>query len=100
MSTDDASTEPTTKTIVTVNERLQLIGLLTLAARHNAALKEIKTAVRELVGEVDEDGHAVDAVYNDDTADELLRRLKLTVENPFAGTPFEGHQREAKRDDE
>jgi hypothetical protein len=28
----------TTKTSVTVNERLQLIGLLTLAARHNARL--------------------------------------------------------------
>lgn len=70
----------TTKTSITPNERLQLIGLLTLAAQHNTRLKDIEKAMQAITTEVSDGGHTMDAMYSDYDVDELLRRLSLVVE--------------------
>jgi len=69
----------TDKTEITKAEFLQLTGLLVLAKRHNAALKEILAAVVEITGEKDENGHGADGVYSDYSAEGLLDRLGITV---------------------
>ena len=71
-------------------ERLQLIGLLTLAQYHNARLEDLKAATLRLLdiadGDRDQAGmsaaadHAGDAVYGSRQPDELLRLLGITVE--------------------
>ncbi len=68
-----------TRTTITANERLQLMGLLVLAKRHNAALKDIERAALAITGE-DDLGHTSDGLYCDYEADEILRRLNITVE--------------------
>jgi hypothetical protein len=75
------------KASITPAERLQLIGLLTLADHHDAALKDIERAAAELLqvppDEPGQDyyGHLSDAMYdgNRRSADRLLDLLKITV---------------------
>lgn len=80
----------TAKKSISPNERLQLIGLLTLARRHNAALVDLRSAALAITGEQDGDGvpddcgHTSDAIYSDYDADDLLRRLEIAVEEPPA----------------
>jgi hypothetical protein len=77
---------PMVKTTITASERLQLIGLLTLAASHNQALRDIERAACGLVG-VEPDGsgytgHVSDYVFGSPErggADGLLARLEITV---------------------
>lgn len=68
----------TTKTTITANERLQLVGLFALAKRHNRLLKELQHAAEE----IDSLGHTGDAIYCDTDVDELLRRLSIRIEEP------------------
>lgn len=68
-----------TKTI-TKSEYLQLIGLLKVAEGYNAMLRSVAEAVRLITGEEDDLGHSSDAVYSDSSADELLKKLGITVE--------------------
>lgn len=69
---------------ITRSQYLQLVGLLTLAARHNRDLRAIEKAALEITKE-DELGHTGDAVYGDShTADSLLERLSITVEDDAA----------------
>lgn len=76
----------TAKPSITAHERLQLIGLLTLAQRHNKALEDIRAAALFITGEVndegqpDDSGHTSDGVYSDYDADVLLGRLDIKVE--------------------
>jgi hypothetical protein len=56
----------------------KLVGLLTIAAQHEAALKEIEKATLSITGD-EENGHTSDAVYGSRTVDELLKLLKITV---------------------
>jgi hypothetical protein len=71
---------------ITRPEYLQLIGLLALAQRHNAMLNEIAEAIRAITDERDRDGapnysgHSFDAVWSDYSADDLLRKLDISVE--------------------
>lgn len=73
------------KTTITRNEYLQLVGLLTLAKRHCAALTDIAQACVAITDERDDDGdlmdngHTFDAVWSEGDADDLLRKLELTV---------------------
>lgn len=69
------------KKTLTRSEVLQLEGLLTLARNVQRQASELKIAVCELVGEdIDEYGHASDAVYSDGTtARELMRKMKITA---------------------
>jgi len=71
------------KAFITDNDKLCLIGLLTLAKRHNAVLKEIERAALEITGDNDM-GHTCDAVYCDYDIEELLSKLKLPVGDPLA----------------
>lgn len=72
------------KASITAHERLQLIGLLTLAGRHSAALTDIEAAAMAIVGETEVGGHVSDAVYDDGRrdADALLDRLHIGVVEP------------------
>lgn len=75
------------KKTITRDDYLRLVGLLTLARDHNRVLRDIEHSVAGLVGAEDDSsggssyyGHASDAVYSDYTADEMLGRLEITVE--------------------
>ena len=67
------------KTKITEMERMQIMGLLLLAKDHNEKLAEIHNAVLSITEDADDIGHCSDAVYSDFSADELLRKLKITV---------------------
>jgi hypothetical protein len=67
------------KKTITKNERLQLVGLLALATKHNAFIGALKDAAYEITGEEDDCGHTSDAIYSDYSADELLRKLEIKV---------------------
>lgn len=71
------------KATITPNERLQLIGLLTLAGRYSAQALEVERATKALLDVPEEDfGHVSDAIYDDGSrdADRLLERLGVKVE--------------------
>jgi len=73
------STRQSSKTHVTANERLQLIGLLVLAKRYAKHVDEIQQAIQEITGEVEDNGHSQDAIYSEYGVDGLLDRLDLKV---------------------
>jgi hypothetical protein len=96
---------------ITRAEYLQLLGLLTLAERHNKSLEEIRAAAAEITGERDshgapsDNGHTADAVYGSRDLDELLRLLNIAVDDPpiredaltpVAATPEKGGDAEAR----
>jgi hypothetical protein len=83
--------EYTQKVTVTAHERLQVIGLLVLAERHNKALRDIEAAVMSITGETEQGGHSTDAVYSDYDADDLFGRLGITVEAPLAADAVDPH---------
>ena len=73
---------------ITRAQYYQLIGLKTLADKHNQMLEEIVQAVAEIVDERDTSGalelvgHAADTVFSrSDSINGLLRRLAITVES-------------------
>jgi hypothetical protein len=66
---------------ITKDDYLKLAGLLSLAPRHNQALVDIEAAVCSITGDEPNSGsHSGDAVYNDYTADELLKKLEIEVD--------------------
>lgn len=66
----------TQRKTITATERLQLIGLLTLAKRYSNMLDEIAIAATEITGEShSEFGHTADAVYEHHDVDKLLRKI-------------------------
>lgn len=69
-----------TRETISQSEYLQLVGLLTLAARHNERLSEIEEAACKLVGE-QPGGHVTDAVYGayDRTPEQLLALVGIDV---------------------
>jgi hypothetical protein len=73
----------TDKTEISRSEYLQLVGLLTLAKRHTAALRDLERAAAEITGDREEYGSfglTSDVLYQDDPdADDLLRRCGITV---------------------
>ena len=80
----------TTKTTISYDDYLRLVGLLTLARDHNRTLNDIRRSALAITGEYDDNdatgeyyGHTGDAVYDDNggRADELLRKLGIAV-NP------------------
>jgi hypothetical protein len=71
------------KVSITTNERLQLIGLLTLAQHHERLLRGLEAAACEITGEeANSGGHTGDAIYSGAhaDADDLLRKLGIRVE--------------------
>lgn len=78
---------------ITPNERLQLIGLLTLADQAERKLRELRLAVAELLG-VDKDSDEFIDVIGDmiwsggSDADAMLRELKIGMtESEADATP-------------
>lgn len=69
------------KTEITRTQYHKLLGLMVLAERHDKALQEILEAVKELVGDDEDCGHSMDAVYSDQNVDDLMSRLKITVKD-------------------
>lgn len=66
---------------ITRSQELQLIGLMTLAETHNAALRDIESAALAITGEDREgSGHTSDAVYGSRSVQELLGVLGISVE--------------------
>ena len=81
----------TTKTSISQDDYLRLVGLLTLARDHNRALSDIRLSAVAITGEYDDTGlggevygHTGDAVYDDNggNADALLRKLGIKVDPP------------------
>lgn len=73
------------KTTITANERLQLIGLLTVAESQMKQLEATEKAAGELLGAKDDSGyygHVSDAIYDNGRrdADGLLERMGISVE--------------------
>lgn len=68
-----------TQRTISRSEYFQLIGLLTLAKKHNETLKDIERAALAITKEVDDLGHTADAVYGNRSPDELLALLDITV---------------------
>lgn len=72
---------------ITKAQRLQLIGLLTLAAQHMKMLESISASALEITKETEDDGtpstcgHTNDAIWDENrrAADDLLGRLKIKV---------------------
>jgi hypothetical protein len=75
------------KTSITAAERLQLIGLLTLARFYDKQTHAIRSATEDLLGITSSDDaglndpsdHVSDAVWDHHDADELLKRLTIPV---------------------
>lgn len=75
----------TKKESITEVERLQLIGLATLARHHTAMLGELRLAAIAITGEEEEYGVTSDAIHGDKDPvreiDEALASLGLDVEH-------------------
>lgn len=69
------------KTRITPRERLQLIGLLTLAGKHDRALRDVLLVAKDLLGDAEPYSHIDDAVWDDKhrDADRLLKLLNIEV---------------------
>lgn len=70
------------KEIITRNEYLQLVGLVTIADQHYRQQREIERAMLEITG-AEEDGHITDLLYSDEGIpglDQALKWLNIAVE--------------------
>lgn len=80
----------TDKTEISHEDYLKLEGLLVLGRAANRECNQIARAIAGLLGEEDpatsdNAGHAFDAVINDYSARELLRKSEITVLPPEEG---------------
>lgn len=70
----------TKRNTISRNEYLQLLGLKTLAIKHNKDLESIRQAMIEITAEEDEQGHTADTVWdNEQTVDTMLFNLEIEV---------------------
>ena len=70
------------KTSITKEEYLQIVGLLALAKRHVEFLRHIEEVLIHLTGEqieVGEGGDCSDVIYSQETAKSLLKTLGVKV---------------------
>lgn len=70
---------------ITENEKLQLIGLLTLGIQHQKIVTQIEKAMAKLT-DTEVGGHLSETLYEGDNfdIDELLEREGVEVENATA----------------
>jgi hypothetical protein len=68
------------KTTITKNEYLQLVGLTTLAMKHEKIVRECERAMEELMGFPENSGETSDVIYGDRDLTWLLERANVTVE--------------------
>lgn len=75
----------TTKTSITRDEYLQLLGLKTLSKEYNKILDLLTNAVQRITGELDHNGnpeksgHNSDFIFGDRELDDMLRILEIKV---------------------
>lgn len=68
------------KKSITQNERLQLLGLLTLARQHAQMIHATEDAMDKIMDNEDPFGsHLNDAVYDTASIDEVLKNMKVKV---------------------
>lgn len=69
---------------ITLSEYYQIVGLFALAKLANQKLADIEIAIADVLNHPKENigdyGHISDEVFGDCNADELLNRIKVTVE--------------------
>lgn len=58
----------------------KVVGLLSVGQEHIKRAEEIAEILTKFLEEGEKFGHASDAVYNNETADELLKKLDIKVE--------------------
>ena len=64
---------------ITRDQRLQVIGLLTVAQQQMRAVVATEAALAELLDDLPDGGHCGDAIWSEYTADTLLQKLNVTV---------------------
>lgn len=64
---------------ITNNQYLQIVGLLTLSRENLKVVENITKILKVITGEKEDWGHCSDAIYEDYTADELLKKLGIEV---------------------
>jgi hypothetical protein len=65
---------------ITTNQKLQLIGLRTLAEQHNKMLQDIEKAATQILGEECEDW-VFDYIYESTDLDHLFEYLKIEIKD-------------------
>lgn len=70
-----------TKKTITPNERLQLIGLMTVAQDLYKRTTDCEAAMEKIVGykEKNHGSHFGDAIYGNETVDQVLETLEIKV---------------------
>lgn len=69
------------KKIITQSEKIQLLGLLTLARQHWKIVNQCNSAMCGIIGSDDfnDAGLLSDAVYDDTDIDSILRNMEIEV---------------------
>lgn len=65
--------------VISYDDYLRLLGLLTIAADHRRALEAITRSAAAITAEDGLAGHADEAVWNGLSVDDLLKRLGIVV---------------------
>lgn len=80
MSTINTPTGPASnRQVISYDEYLRLVGLLTLATDHYEAMLDIQRSALKITGESEPIGYTADAVWNAETAEQLLEKLGIAV---------------------
>lgn len=70
---------------ITKNERLQLLGLLTLAQQHYRIEKQASEAIDEILEDEEHYSLLTDAVYEDNTnIDKILQNMGIEIKDATA----------------
>ena len=65
---------------ISKDDYYKVIGLLVIGKDYVKKSEDVIVALRNLLKDEDDSGHCSDALYCDYTADELLERLGITIE--------------------
>lgn len=67
---------------ITKDQRLQLLGLLTLARDHAKKMTEVERAIHRIIGKDDSSylSYFSDAIFDERDIDEILKLEEITVE--------------------
>ena len=70
-----------TKTSITKNEYLQLVGLQTLSESYLEKLDDLEKTAYEITGELDKYSYTTDMIFNDRDIDDVLKQLGIEVKD-------------------
>lgn len=70
------------RTTITENERLQLLGLLTLGQQHYKTIDSVREAIENIIEDPDGGSLLSDAIWDYETdIDKILKNMNIEVEN-------------------